>query len=64
MVLACVSFKLSIVQGYHIPPGIVVAVLFSSILGSMLALVIQTELEKRNGFTPEAWEGLRRVPGI
>ena len=37
MVLACVP---NIVQGYHIPPGIVVAVLFSSILGSMLAPVI------------------------
>jgi tellurite resistance protein TerC len=48
IVLAFVGFKLIIGHWYHIPPGIVVAVLLCSVLGSMIASVIQSELEKRD----------------
>merc|ERR1719263_2725666 len=47
IVLAFVGFKLIISHWYHIPAGIVVTVLLASILGSMLASIIQAELERK-----------------
>jgi len=48
IILTFIGIKLCIGHIYHIPPSVVCVVLVTSLLGSMLASVIQDEIEKKN----------------
>lgn len=48
IVLTFIGIKLCVGHIYHIPPSVVCVVLVTSLLGSMLASVIQDEIEKKN----------------
>jgi len=47
IVLTFIGIKLCIGHYYHIPPSIVCAVLVTALLGSMLASLIQDEMQKK-----------------
>jgi tellurite resistance protein TerC len=63
IVLAFVGFKLIVSHWYHIPPVVVVSVLLCSLLGSMLASVIQDRLEQRAALREEEARAIVKVLG-